>query len=138
MWTCGEPFEVVSDAVVRTNLILNSLRPGITATPHAQVSQVRNVTIVNNTIYGHPECLFIRWSGASNMILANNAVYCPGKIAVNASGLTDGTITVRSNYIDGDLAGATIDGRQFFPGGSASLVFTNPLQFDFWPRLKAV
>ncbi len=138
MWNCGEAIQVVSDAVVRNNLILNSLRTGITAAPHAQVSQVRNVTIVNNTIYGHPECLFIRWSGASNMVLANNAVYCPGRTAVNASGLTDSTITVRSNYVDGRLAGAAIDGLRFFSGGSGSSAFTNPPQFDFWPRLTFV
>ena len=77
MWNCGEAIQVVSDAVVRNNLILNSTN-GITAAPHARVAQMSNVTIVNNTIYGHSTCVFVRWSGAANMILASNALYCPG------------------------------------------------------------
>ncbi len=97
MLNCGEAIQVVSDAIVRNNLILNSTN-GITAAPHAQVPQMHNVTIVNNTIYGHSDCLFVRWSGASNMVLANNAVYCPGATAVNGAGLTGGTTTIRSNY----------------------------------------
>jgi hypothetical protein len=64
MWNCGEAIQVVSDAVVRNNLILNSTN-GITAAPHAQVAQMRNVMIVNNTIYGHSTCVFVRWSGAA-------------------------------------------------------------------------
>lgn len=51
MWNCGEAIQVVADAVVRNNLILNS-DVGITAAPHEQVAQMRNVTIANNTIYG--------------------------------------------------------------------------------------
>jgi parallel beta helix pectate lyase-like protein len=138
MWNCGEAIQVVSDAVVRNNLILNSVVAGISAAPHAQVSQMRNVTIVNNTIYGNPDCLYIRWSGASNMVLANNAVYCPGTTAVNASGLTGSTITVRSNYVEGSLSGASIDGSRFGSGGSASSAFLNPSQLDFWPRPASV
>jgi hypothetical protein len=105
MWNCGEAIQVVSDAVVRNNLVLNSTT-GITAAPHAQVAQMRNVTIVNNTIYGHSTCVFVRWSGASNMILANNALYCPGGAAVNGSGLTGSGLTISSNYFEGALSGA--------------------------------
>jgi hypothetical protein len=39
MWNCGEAIQVVSNAVVRNNLILNSTN-GITAAPHAQVAQM--------------------------------------------------------------------------------------------------
>ncbi|MGH7391758.1 MAG: right-handed parallel beta-helix repeat-containing protein, partial [Candidatus Rokuibacteriota bacterium] len=45
MWNCGEAIQVVSDAVIRNNIILTS-DVGITAAPHAQVNGVRNVTIV--------------------------------------------------------------------------------------------
>ena len=38
------------------------------------------MTIANNTIYGHSECLSIGWSGATGVILADNAVYCPGRL----------------------------------------------------------
>ena len=133
VWNCGEAIQVVSDAVVRNNLILNSSIAGITAAPHVQVPQVRNVTIVNNTIYGHPNCLLIRWSGASNMILANNAVYCPGATAIDAVGLTGPSITVKANYVEGALVGASIDNARLFSGGSSPAAFVNPSQSDFWP-----
>ena len=131
LWNCGEAIQVVSDAVVRNNLILNS-DVGITAAPHAQVSQVDNVSIVNNTIYGHDPCLYIRWSGAPNMLLANNAVYCGSNTAVDAGGLSGAT--VKSNYVEGALSGAAIDNDRFFAGGSAAAAFVNPAGLDFWPK----
>jgi hypothetical protein len=142
MWNCGEAIQVVSDAIVRNNLVLNSIN-GITAAPHAQVAQMRNVTIANNTIYGHSTCLFVRWAGAGNMVLANNAVYCPGATAVNGSGLTGSglpgaTITIRSNYVEGSLSGATVDGSRFVAGGSSASAFASPAQLDFWPPAGSI
>ena len=116
----------------RNNLVLNSMT-GITAAPHAQVAQMRNVTIVNNTIYGHSTCVFVRWSGASNMILANNALYCPGGAAVNGSGLTGSGLTISSNYFEGTLSGTAADGAHFVGGGTAAAAFAGPAQLDFWP-----
>jgi len=72
------------------------------------------------------------------MVFANNALYCPGATAVNGSGLTGSTITVRSNYVEGGLSGATIDSSRFFSGGSATSAFTNPSQLDFWPPPASV
>jgi hypothetical protein len=94
---------------------------------------MKNVTIVNNTVYGHPTCLSIGWSAASNMVLANNAVYCAGATAVAAAGLNGATITVRANYFTGGLSGAAIDNSRFFSGGAAASAFTNPATLDFWP-----
>jgi len=135
MWNCGEAIQVVSDALVRNNLILNS-DIGITAGPHVQVPQMRNVTIANNTIYGHSACLHIRWSTATAMILANNAVYCAGATAVDAAGLSSSTI--KSNYVAGGLSGVSLDDTRFFSGGSATTAFTNPSLLDFWPPPASV
>jgi hypothetical protein len=134
VWNCGEAIQVAADAVIRNNLILNSSLTGITAAPHAQVPQPRNVTIVNNTIYGHPRCLYIRWSGATDMVLANNAIYCPGATALDGAGLGGTGVTVRANAVEGQLVGATVDGVRFLPGGSAAAAFLNPDALDFWPR----
>lgn len=132
LWNCGEAIQVVADAVIRNNLILNSSVNGITAAPHAQVATMQNVTIVNNTLYGHATCLYIRWGTATNMVLANNAVYCPGQTALNASGLTGTGITVRNNYVEG--AGVTADNDRFFAGGMSADAFVNAAALDFWPR----
>jgi hypothetical protein len=137
LWNCGEAIQVVSDALVRNNLILNS-DVGITAAPHAQVAQVDNVTIVNNTLFGHDEGLYVRWSGAANMVLANNAVYCPGATSVNGSGLAGPAAVVRRNYVEGGLSGVSIDNDRFFAGGSATAAFVAPASLDFWPQPGSV
>lgn len=138
LWNCNEAMQIVSDAVVRNNIVFNSVT-GITAAPHAQVAGVSNVTIVNNTFYGHSgECLYIRWSNATNMVLANNAVYCPGDTAVNAQGLSGGGITISANYVEGGMSGASIDNAGFFSGGAAAGQFTDPAGFDFWPTDTSV
>jgi hypothetical protein len=137
MWNCGEGIQVVADAIIRNNLVLKSAIAGIVAAPHTANPRVRNVTIVNNTIVGHPRCLDIRWEGAENMILANNAVYCPDGSAVNGNGLDGKGITIRANFVDGVLIGARLDKARFLPGGKLAnaLVFTDP--FDVWPRPKS-
>jgi hypothetical protein len=132
MWNCGEAIQVVSDAVIRNNIILAS-DVGITAAPHVQVSGVRNVTIVNNTLHGHGTCLFIRWSGARNVTLANNAVYCPSATALDAS---LGAAVVRSNYVAG--SGARLDGSRFLAGGGATAAFVDPAGRNLWPARNSV
>lgn len=135
---CNEAMQVVSDAIVRNNIIFNS-RTGITAAPHAVVSGVSNVSIVNNTLYGHSdECLFIRWTGATNNVLANNAVYCPGDTAVNASGLSGSGVTLSANYVEGAMSGASVDNAGFVVGGSAGNAFVDADGADFWLAANSV
>ncbi|UCG59292.1 MAG: right-handed parallel beta-helix repeat-containing protein [Phycisphaerales bacterium] len=136
IWNAGEGIQVVSDAVVSNNIIFNCSATGITAAPHAAVPQMRNVTIVNNTIVNQPVGVRIRWSGAGNMIFSNNAVYCHGRTAIDASGLGGSVLTC--NYVEGRLAGAAIDGARFFDGGTASGAFSDPNKQSFWPKPDSV
>ncbi len=87
IWNAGEGIQVVSDAVIRNNVIFDCTITGITAAPHAAVPHVRNVRIVNNTIVNHPVGVRIRWSKATDMVFGNNAIYCPGSTALDASGI---------------------------------------------------
>jgi len=134
MWNCGEAIQVVADASIRNNLVLNSAVAGIVAGPHAANRRVRNVTIVNNTIVGHPTCLDIHWSGAENMILANNAVYCPDGTAMNVTALEGKNLLLRANFLEGNLIGVRLDGERFLPGGSFASAFSGSDAFDVWPR----
>ena len=138
LWNCGEAIQVVSDAIIRNNLILNSTITGITAGRHTQVATMKDVTIVNNTVFGHPACISVDWDTATNMTLANNAFYCAGETAVNGSGLTRAGITVRNNYVAGAMQGATIDNTAFIAGGSASATFVDPATRNFWPATGSV
>jgi hypothetical protein len=74
IWNAGEGIQVVADAIVRNNIIFNCSATGITAAPHSAMREVRNVTIVNNTIVNHPRGVLLRWSGSRNAAFANNAV----------------------------------------------------------------
>jgi hypothetical protein len=100
---------------------------------------MKNLTVVNNTIYDSSlECLLIHWDTVNNGVLANNAAYCPGKTAVDATGLSRAGITVRANYVEGTLRGVTIDNVAFFSGGSATAAFMDPNRLNFWPTATSV
>ncbi len=130
VWNCLEGITAISDAIVRNNIVFNS-GCGFCSYSHPQVSQRKNVTTVHNTLYNNDDGLYIRWSGAS-FTVANNAVYSPGKSAVDSSGA--GASAIQSNYVQGTMSGESVDGKRFVDGGSADSTFTNPTGWDFWPR----
>jgi hypothetical protein len=133
LWRCGEGIQAVSDVIIRNNVIANS-DAGIVVAPHVQVSGMKNIAIVNNTLYGHAECLRARWAGAQNILLANNAIYCPGKTAVNAAGLGGPGKLIAANLVEGALVGVVRDELQFRYGGRATSTFTHAETLDFWPN----
>ena len=139
VWNCGEGIYAVSDAVVRNNVIATS-DYGFTSYPHNAVPGMNNLTVENNTVYGaNIECLNIRWDNVSNGVLANNAIYCPGNTAVEATGLSRAGLTVRSNYVEGALLrGLAIDNIAFFSGGTAVAAFTTPALLNFWPSTTSI
>lgn len=136
IWNAGEGIQVVSDAIIRNNIIFNCEMTGITAAPHAAVPHVRNVRIINNTIVNHPKGVLIRWNKASDMVFANNAVYCPDATALDASGISNSVAV--ANFIEGRIIGATIDESRFCNGGTISAVFTDPAKNNYWPRPDSV
>jgi len=131
IWNAGEGIQVVSDAVIRNNIIFDCSATGITAAPHAAVPHVRNVKIVNNTIVNHPRGVVFRWEKAEQMIFANNAVYCPGSTAIDAAGI--GGSTFSANYVAGRLVGVTLDGSAFCDGRTIDAAFAAPAEHDYWP-----
>ena len=136
IFKAGEGIQVVSDAIVRNNIIFDCSVTGITAAPHAAVARMRNVKIVNNTIVNHPRGALIRWSKATGMVFANNAVYCPGATAIDASGIDDALL--RSNYVAGGTKGVAIDNTRFHDGGIISAAFIEPASRDYWPKPGSV
>jgi hypothetical protein len=130
IWNAGEGIQVVSDAVVRNNIVYNCAATGITAAPHAAMPQVRNVLIVNNTVFNAPVGVRMRWSKSTNAVFANNAIYCPTGSAILAE---TGAAVIQSNYIHGRQTGVTIDDHQFFDGGEAIAAFVDITNNDFWP-----
>ena len=64
---------------------------------------MRNVSILNNTIVGHPQGVVIRWAQARDMTFKGNIVSCPDHIAIDAAGITDARLS--DNYIEGTEVG---------------------------------
>jgi hypothetical protein len=131
IWNAGEGIQVVSDAIIRNNIIFNCSATGITATPHAAVPYVRNVKIINNTIVNNPRGVLFRWAKADDMIFANNAVFCPDSTAIDAAGINNSKFS--ANYVAGRLMGATIDGVAFCDGRTIEAAFAAPAEHDYWP-----
>ncbi len=136
IWNAGEGIQVVSDAIIRNNIISNCFMTGITAGPHNAVPYVSNVKIVNNTIVNHPKGVLIRWNKASDMVFANNAVYCPNSTAVDAQGT--GNAVFVANFVQGLLNGVKIDGSGFCDGGSVYNAFVEPDKRNYWPKPDSV
>jgi len=136
IWNAGEGIQVVSDAIIRNNIVFNCSMTGITAAPHAAVPYVSNVTIVNNTIVNHPKGVLIRWNKAGNMVFANNAIYCPGATAVDAQGT--GNAAFGANFVQGRLNGIKIDGSAFCNGGTVYNAFAGPDKKNYWPKPDSV
>lgn len=131
IWNAGEGIQVVSDAIVRNNIIFDCAATGITAAPHAAMSWVRNTTILNNTIFNAPIGVRMRWTSATNVVFANNAVYCPTGTALDANA---GPALLRNNYVHGRLTGIAVDGTRIFDGGDPASVFGAAAQQNFWPK----
>ncbi len=136
IWNAGEGIQVVSDAIVRNNIVLNCSMTGITAAPHAAVPYVSNVQIVNNTIVNHPKGVLIRWNNARDMVFANNAIYCPGATAVEAQGAENAAFG--ANFVQGRLKGVKIDGFGFCNGGTVYNAFAGPEKKNYWPKPDSV
>jgi hypothetical protein len=131
IWHAGEGIQVVSDAIVRNNIIFDCAATGIIAGPHAAVPQMRNAAIVNNTIFNAPVGVRIRWTNATNMLFANNAVYCPMSTALDASGVDSARL--RNNFVHGRLVGVTADDARVFEGGAPASAFVDAARQNFWP-----
>jgi hypothetical protein len=139
VWNCLEGISALSDAIVRNNIVFSS-PAGILSYGHVQVPAIRNLTIVNNTLYNNGEGIYIRWTDGevANMTLANNAIYSPGKTAVNSgSGLPRTGITAGANYVEGSTGVDTIDNAAFFSGGSSLDTFVDAPHDNFWPSASS-
>jgi hypothetical protein len=107
---------------------------GLCIYSHAQVSQGKNITAINNTVYDNDSGLYYRWSG-SNLVLANNAIYSLGKTAIDSNGtITSSGGVVVANFVEGGMSGDSLGGGRFSNGGTSASAFLNPSNKDFWPR----
>jgi len=131
IWRAGEGIQVVSDAIIRNNIVFDCSATGITAAPHAAMPQVRNVRIVNNTIVNHPKGVAIRWSKAAGMVFANNVISCPGSTAIDVSGADDAVFI--ANCVEGSVSGVAVDNSRFYKVADAAQIFVDPSRKNFWP-----
>lgn len=132
IWNCGEGIQVVSDAIIRNNIIFNCEGSGVNAAPHAAMPEVRNTTIVNNTIFNAHVGARLRWSGAENVVFANNAIFCPAP-STTAIDIDPGAARFAKNLIGGRVSGVAMDGVRFIDAGTVESAFLDVKAWNFWP-----
>jgi MYXO-CTERM domain-containing protein len=127
--TVDNGIQVVGQIIVRNNIIVNAGANGI----HSKASQghdPHHVTIVNNTVHGAGNaCLKTNnWSGQQSQLAANNALYCPGKKAMDITGGAPAA-TFAKNVVLGsvNISSGTIT------GASVAADLGNPAQKVFYP-----
>jgi hypothetical protein len=110
IWNAGEGIQVVSDALIKDNVIFNCALTGITAAPHAVLGQVRNVTIIGNEIAGQPTGVLLRWAQAQQVSFQHNRIHCPSQIALNAQGVAGSIIL--DKHVEGHVKGLEAEIRR--------------------------
>ncbi len=120
---CAEGILVSADAVVRNNVILGATATGIQVKRRAPAPAVRNVQVLNNTVYGGvPVCARFDARRARNVVIANNAFYCPQTRAVSGS---FSRATVRNNAVLGRMPFRATDNVRFFAGPATDEAFVD-------------
>lgn len=109
--------QVVGQVVVRNNIVIDAGANGI----HSKASQgfyPHDVVIVHNTVFNAgAACMKTNdWSGQSGQLIANNAFYCPGGLAVDINGGAP-SATLAGNVALGEVRSA---GGGFAGGTAAS------------------
>lgn len=99
--------QVVGQVIVRNNIVIDAGANGI----HSKASQgflPHDVVIVHNTVFGAgAACMKTNdWPGQSGQIIANNAFYCPGGLAVDINGGAP-SATFAGNFALGEVRGAS-------------------------------
>jgi len=129
MWNCQDAaIQAAADTLFRNNILLPGSGRGFASQPHAGVD-TNNIEFVHNTIVGGSPCIYTNgWSGKTNMVFANNAVYC-------SSG----------NYSFNGVGGVSLTGNVFAPmpgavsaadnaeGRSEAQDFMDASQRDLYP-----
>ncbi len=121
--------QVVGQVIVRNNIVIDAAANGI----HSKASQgfaPHDVTIVHNSVFGAgAACMKTNdWSGESAQIIANNAFYCPGGLAVDINGGAP-SATFAGNFALGEVrassgfATGTAEGDLGAPSGSPPVLY---------------
>lgn len=85
--TVDNGIQIVGQVIVRNNIILGAGTNGIQSKP-SQAMTPKDLVIAHNTIVGSGgPCLKSNdWATAQNQLVANNALYCGGGIAIDLNG----------------------------------------------------
>lgn len=128
--TLDSGIRIAGQARVRNNIVLGAAIDGIHSEGSAG-AEPGDVQIVNNTVVGAgAACLkAIGWAAASGQVVANNALYCEGKAAIDLSGGAPAAMLVANVGRGTSNAPAGFD-----PGRSAAEDLTAPGEGDVYPR----
>lgn len=126
---CGDSgIQAAADALVANNIVLDS--PGNGINSHDHQCETNNLVVVHNTVIEASPCMRLSdWGGRTGMVLANNAIYCPGGTAIGlASG--SGSVAIEGNVVLGSVSGAS---SGWTGGVSIDADFEDYGSLDVWP-----
>lgn len=104
---CNVGIHVVSDAVVRGNVISNTRTSGITLRRHRTTGNPRDLHVVNNTIeHSRGTGLSLWLWGAESISVVNNAVFAGKGVAITGIRLRNARF--QSNRVEGRLHGVPL------------------------------
>ncbi len=135
VWNCGDSaMQIQGEAIVRNNILINTGGAGEGFVSMNHQSTVTNLQVVNNTIIGASgaQCMVLRsWSGKSNMVVANNALYCEGNTALKFVNGSSG-VTVANNVVVGSVSGSS---GGTIPGRGTVQDFVDAKALNVWPSV---
>lgn len=110
VWTTQDNgIQVVGQIIVRNNIVLGAAASGI-ASKASQAFTPHDVDLVHNTVVGATTCLKSNdWATATAQLVANNALYCEGGVAIDLDGGAPAAV-VAGNVVRGTSNAASTDG----------------------------
>jgi hypothetical protein len=125
VWTTQDNgIQVVGQIIVRNNIVIGAAAAGI-ASKASQAFTPHDVDVVHNTVVG-TTCLKANdWATERAQLVANNALYCEGGVAIDLGGAPNALVT--GNVVRGAApAGVTI-------GASAAADLGDPATAHVYP-----
>lgn len=129
MWGCsGSGIQAAADAFIYNNIVFES-SIGFNSHTHNGVTP-SSLAFIHNTIYNTDTCLNIRdWNNSTDIIFANNAIYCDSD-TFDLQGGHSG-VTIAGNVIYPAAAALPSDG--YTVGISAEHDFVDPTSGNLYP-----
>src|SRR6185436_17422725 len=125
--------QIVGEVYVRHNLVFSTASYGIYSKSSDGQDPTELAIFGNTVVNGTGTCLRANdWTKGEDIVVANNALYCDGGIAIEISG-DPGT----ASWIANAVSGANGAPSGTFDGVSVDVAFEDPVAHDYYPTAES-